>query len=422
MNTTAKPRTGPEPRKNRITAAMAMVLFESTMVAKRPVEARLNAGDDGPARLDFFADALVDQHVGIDRRADGEHDAGDARQGQRRFQHRHEAEDQAHMDDERDVRKEAEEAVGGEHEDDHEDGRHIGGHLARLDGVAAEAWADGALLHDGQLGRQGAGAEQHGKVVHLLDREAAGDLARSAGDGRLDRRSRDHPIVENDGELTTEVFRRRLTEALSAADVEAEIDNGLVGLRVESRLGIGQVAAFSDDPALDGNPLATLIFAGQHVDIGRALLSQQTELEIAGLAEKRLQLLRILETRNLHEHAVGALALDARFCGAGGIHATADDLDGLVDGAADALVDAGFRIGQRDHAVRSRIDVDGVAAGLAQHGIAGRLRQLAQARQQPVAIGCIRDANLHAALNRLNAVLGRTRVSRRMRRTSSRKG
>ncbi len=33
MNTTAKPFTGPEPRKNRIRAAIAMVEFESMMVA-----------------------------------------------------------------------------------------------------------------------------------------------------------------------------------------------------------------------------------------------------------------------------------------------------------------------------------------------------------------------------------------------------
>ena len=36
----------------------------------------------------FFADALVDQHIGVDRHAQGERDGGDAGQGQRRLQQR----------------------------------------------------------------------------------------------------------------------------------------------------------------------------------------------------------------------------------------------------------------------------------------------------------------------------------------------
>ena len=83
-----------------------------------------------------------------------------------------------------------------------------------------------------------------------------------------------------------------------------------------------------------------------------ARLCQQAELELAGLAEKLLEPLRVLQARHLDEDAVGALALDARLGRAGGVDAAADDLDGLVDGAANALVDARFRIGQRDQAVR----------------------------------------------------------------------
>ena len=37
----------------------------------------------------FFAEPLEDQHVGVHRRADGEHDAGDAGQRERRVQCRH---------------------------------------------------------------------------------------------------------------------------------------------------------------------------------------------------------------------------------------------------------------------------------------------------------------------------------------------
>ena len=44
----------------------------------------------------------------------------------------------------------------------------IGGELALLDRILAEAGADDALLDDGQLGRQRAGAQQDGEVVRRL--------------------------------------------------------------------------------------------------------------------------------------------------------------------------------------------------------------------------------------------------------------
>ena len=46
----------------------------------------------------------------------------------------------------------------------------IDGDLAGRDGIGAEARADRALLDDGQVGRQRAGAQQHGEVVGALRR------------------------------------------------------------------------------------------------------------------------------------------------------------------------------------------------------------------------------------------------------------
>ena len=62
--------------------------------------------------LQLFADALVDQHVGVHRHADGEHDAGDAGQRQRRAEQRQRADDQDDVEDQRDVGEEAEQPVG----------------------------------------------------------------------------------------------------------------------------------------------------------------------------------------------------------------------------------------------------------------------------------------------------------------------
>ena len=63
---------------------MKVVMLELRMVAsarEKPASMALIARAAG---AHFFADALVDQHVGIDRDADREHDAGDAGQRQRR--------------------------------------------------------------------------------------------------------------------------------------------------------------------------------------------------------------------------------------------------------------------------------------------------------------------------------------------------
>ena len=50
---------------------------------ERAAEAGVDRVDRRAAAAHFFADALVDQHVAVDRDADGQHDAGDAGQRQR---------------------------------------------------------------------------------------------------------------------------------------------------------------------------------------------------------------------------------------------------------------------------------------------------------------------------------------------------
>ena len=77
---TAKPRTGPVPMKNSTAAAMKVVMLESMMVASARVKPASIAMIGVRPAAHLFADALVDQHVGVDRHADGEHDAGDAGQ------------------------------------------------------------------------------------------------------------------------------------------------------------------------------------------------------------------------------------------------------------------------------------------------------------------------------------------------------
>ena len=80
---------------------------------------------------------------------------------------------------EREIGEHAENAVGREHVDDDQRAADQRRALARVDRILAEARADRALLDHGELGRQRAGAQQHREIVGLLDREIAGDLARS---------------------------------------------------------------------------------------------------------------------------------------------------------------------------------------------------------------------------------------------------
>ena len=90
---TAKPRTGPVPMKNSTAAAMKVVMLESRMVASARREAGVDGGDRRAAGAHLLADALVDQHVAVDRDADRQHDADDARQRERRIEQRQHAED-----------------------------------------------------------------------------------------------------------------------------------------------------------------------------------------------------------------------------------------------------------------------------------------------------------------------------------------
>ena len=94
-------------------------MFESRMVASARVNPASIALIGVRPRAHFLADALVDQHVGIDGDADREHDAGNAGQRQRRIEHRQDAEDHGDVDCHRDIRKQAEQPISDKHEDNH---------------------------------------------------------------------------------------------------------------------------------------------------------------------------------------------------------------------------------------------------------------------------------------------------------------
>ncbi len=71
-------------------------------------------GDAGQRRVavaQLLADSLVDQHVGVHRHADGQRDAGKARQGQRGAEQRHHRDHHQQVEQQREVGDDAEHLV-----------------------------------------------------------------------------------------------------------------------------------------------------------------------------------------------------------------------------------------------------------------------------------------------------------------------
>src|ERR1700730_18067227 len=194
---------------------------------QRALEAGVDRGNRSAPAAQFLADALIDQHVGIDRDADRQHDAGDARQRERGIQQRQHAEDHRDVDGAREIGDHAKQPIGREHEHDHHDRADIGGEFTLLDRILAEAGADGALLDHRQRRRQGAGAQQDRQIVGGLHREAAGNLPRTAGDGLADDGGGNHLIVEHDRKGLPDILGSRLREFARAGSIETEADDRL---------------------------------------------------------------------------------------------------------------------------------------------------------------------------------------------------
>ena len=97
----AKPRIGPVPNWNRNAAAMSDATCVSRMVRKTRSKPAATACFAPLAVRQLFLDALEDQHVRVDAHADGQDEAGDARQRHRRADVGHEPEQDHQVHDDR---------------------------------------------------------------------------------------------------------------------------------------------------------------------------------------------------------------------------------------------------------------------------------------------------------------------------------
>ena len=165
-----------------------------------------------------------------------------------------------------------------------------------------------------------------------------------------------------------DVLGRDLAEALAAAQIEAEIDVGLAGARIEARLRVDEVLARHHHALLHRDRAALLL--RQHLDFARRIagIGDQAELQLGGRAQQILDLRRVLQARHLDQDAVGALLLDVGFLGAGAVEAAVEHFDRLGDGMADLFGDR--RVGQ--------LELDRAVAGVGNvERMAGRAGQRA---------------------------------------------
>ena len=190
--------------------------------AERLAVAGLDRVDQPSPAADFLADSLVDQHVGVDRRADGQDEAGDARQGQRGVEQRHGREDQEAVHDQGDRRIDAEPSVGDEHEDDDAERPDEAGDHALVNRILAELGADGPLLDHVQFDRQLARGKRDREVVRALDREIAADLGASAQDRLIDVGRGQDLVIEDDRERLVDILLGHSPETPGAGRVERD--------------------------------------------------------------------------------------------------------------------------------------------------------------------------------------------------------
>jgi hypothetical protein len=223
-----------------------------------------------------------------------------------------------------------------------------------LDGVEAERRPDGPLLEDDELGREGTRAEDEGEGVGPLGREVPLDDP-VVGDLALDVRCRLDPLVEDDGELATDVVPRDPAELLGPLGVQEELDGRLVEL-VLPHPGVLQVAAGDGGGAVehveDGRPrarLGVLRHPFDELQVGRdrpavgrlrgfgrrvrpPLQVDELELEKAGRADDVLDAGRVVDAGELDDDAVVPLRLDRRLGDTESVDAVSDGLDGLTQG------------------------------------------------------------------------------------------
>src|ERR1700693_2195727 len=202
------------------------------------------------------------------------------------------------------------------------------------------------------IGAGRAGAQQERKIACRLHREAARNDAAAAEDRLADDRRADHLAVEHDGEGLADILAGRIAEAPRPGRVELEADDRLVllegGLCIGQRVAAGHARLPHTLSRRRGGAIAPPLLGGKDLVARRQATApgfvhghagiHQLKCQLGGAPQQILDVLGIVDPRELDQDTVLPLTLDRRLLGASFVDAAADDLDGLLD----RLAAAGF--------------------------------------------------------------------------------
>ncbi|CAJ9898899.1 Uncharacterised protein [Burkholderia pseudomallei] len=317
------------------------------------------------AAAQFLADALVDQHVRVDRHAERERDGRDAGQRERRLHQRQHRDEQQQVHRQAEHRYDAEQHVVRDHE--HGDRDEAPDHRmeAHPDVVRAEARADRAFLDDVHRRGERARAQQQREIGGRLRGRLARDLE-AVAELRLDRRDGQHfalaLLEQHHRHRLADVLARHRAHRAAARRIEADV-HGRTLMLVEARGRVDDAVAREDHLLLEQHrrlvALREQFLARRHRIVRIRVRVQrigEARLERRGAADDVLRLRGVLHARQLDDDPVVALLLEDRLGHAEFVDAVVQRrqvllerrfLDGLLDGRrerADDLIAAAARL------------------------------------------------------------------------------
>ncbi len=157
-------------------------------------------------RTEFFLDALVNQHVGIDRRTERQHHTGDTRHGQCGLERSQNTEREEDVHQQGEVGHHARnDVVHHEHVDHQQHESDDERHNTLLDRLCAERRTDHFFLHDACGSRHTTRFQRVGEVFRVFNGEVTRDRRLTAVDFAIHTRSRINHTVEDDGDGLADV-------------------------------------------------------------------------------------------------------------------------------------------------------------------------------------------------------------------------